>query len=236
MDKKLRELQLEVLKVVAKASTTFALAGGTALEIYYLQHRFSRDLDFFSPNYSQKEINNIRSVVEKNIEGRIVLENKLEIANKAQVQFYTISSQELAAPLKLDFVEDVLFKKPKIRKFNKVPVYDVQQIYLQKIVAITGVVLQETSVGREVTAGRQEARDIVDIYYLSKKIKPLNKILAAIPGSQQRGVVQWYQSFSRMQFKLDFLDLDIYDKKIDSREIIYYLEKEVKIFMEEEIL
>jgi len=36
MDKELRKTQLDVLKVFAQHTKTFALAGGTALELYYL--------------------------------------------------------------------------------------------------------------------------------------------------------------------------------------------------------
>ena len=46
MDKKLRKAQLEILRIFSLRAGSFALAGGTALELYYLHHRFSVDLDF----------------------------------------------------------------------------------------------------------------------------------------------------------------------------------------------
>ena len=49
MGGEIAEMQSEVLRVAAESGGFgFALAGGTALERYYLHHRFSRDLDFFS--------------------------------------------------------------------------------------------------------------------------------------------------------------------------------------------
>ena len=57
MESLIRSIQQKILKVLAKYSKTFALSGGTALDLYYLHHRFSKDLDFFSPNYNIKEIN-----------------------------------------------------------------------------------------------------------------------------------------------------------------------------------
>lgn len=47
MDKELRKKQLSILKTFSACSEGFALAGGTALELFYLHHRFSADLDFF---------------------------------------------------------------------------------------------------------------------------------------------------------------------------------------------
>jgi len=50
MDEIVRRIQLKVLQEFSKLSKTFALSGGTALELFYLGHRFSKDLDFFLQN------------------------------------------------------------------------------------------------------------------------------------------------------------------------------------------
>ena len=55
MNELIRQKQLEILKIFHKASKNFVLAGGTALELYYLQHRFSKDLDFFQQIMIQKK-------------------------------------------------------------------------------------------------------------------------------------------------------------------------------------
>ena len=47
MDKALRKVQLKILKVFSQFGETFALSDGSALELFYLKHRFSKDLDFF---------------------------------------------------------------------------------------------------------------------------------------------------------------------------------------------
>jgi hypothetical protein len=65
---------------------------------------------------------------------------------------------------------------------------------------------------------------------LSKKIKPLHIFLKKSPQYLQRGIVHWYRTFSRQDLKLTLLDLDIYDKQFDSREMIVYLEDEIKKF------
>lgn len=233
MDFKIRDAQLKILDAFSDTSKSFALSGGTALELYYLKHRFSRDLDFFSPKYDLKEIKRLVLEFNKKIGVRMKLENEFITSNHAKVKFYTTSVRGSAFPLKIDFVEDVFFDKPIIKKFNDVPVYDVEHIYYQKIIAITGTRLSEDEIGREITAGRREIRDIVDIYFLSQEIQPLHLFLKELPREQQRGMIQWYRSFSRQEFKFEFLDLDIYDKKLDYSKIIIYLEDEIKRFIKE---
>jgi hypothetical protein len=137
--------------------------------------------------------------------------------------------------LKIDFVEDVLFAKPKIKRFNQVPVYDAKQIYFQKIVAIVGSRTIQDDVGRGMTSGRGEIRDIIDLFYLSKKIEPLHLFLHSISREFQRAIVQWYHTFSRQEFKLGFLDFEIYDKKLDSQQVVVYLEGEIGKFLKGEI-
>ena len=47
----------------------------------------------------------------------------------------------------------------------------------------------------------------------------------------QKGIVHWYQTFSRQELKLALLDLNIYDKKFDAKQMIIYLEDEIKEFV-----
>jgi predicted nucleotidyltransferase component of viral defense system len=235
MDKKIREAQKEILRVFGKTARYFALAGGTALEFYYLKHRFSLDLDFFSPRYSYEEIEDLISAFSRLAGYRFKLENEFVAPHRARVRFYTASVEGSKRPLKIDFVEDVEFEKPVINKINGVRVYSVKNIYLQKIRAIAGTTATLDDIGRVFSVGQQKARDIFDLYLLSKKIIPLHKFLESLPRQLQRGMVHWYRTFSRQDLKLELLDLDIYNKKFNSGEMILYLEEEMKIFIREEI-
>jgi len=229
MDKALRKIQLRVLDIFSKSAVDFALTGGTALEIYYLKHRFSADLDFFSPRYDRKEINSIISSIKAGFDGaNVKLEAEFKTANRAQVKFFTVSAKGLKRPLKIDFVEDVLFDKPKIRNLKGLRVYDIKNIYFQKITAITGIQVKLDDIGREFTQGRNEARDAFDIYMLSKKIQPLHIFLKSVGSQFQRSMVHWYRTFSRQDLRLALLDLDIYDKKFDSKAMVVHLEDEIK--------
>lgn len=232
MDSAIRSAQKEILKIFSKTPGGFALAGGTALELFYLHHRFSVDLDFFSPAYNFSEIERLVAAFQKGCHRDARLESELQAAGRARVRFYTMPVKGARRPLKIDFVEDVLFKNPVIRRREGVRVYSAENIYLQKIAAISGTRPVLDEVGREVSEGRGEARDVFDLFGLSKSVQPLHQFLPKAPGPWQKGFVHWYRTFSRQELKLALMDLDIYDPKFDSREMIRYLESEVKRFIQ----
>jgi len=233
MDKHIRKLQVEILKAFSSSAGPFALAGGTALELFYLNHRFSADLDFFSAAYNNAVIENIISHLKKKVNAKIKLTSEILLPGNARARFYSVQAAGSGRFLKIDFVEDVLLENPKPRHFNKIPVYAVENIYYQKVAAVTGSRPIENEIGREVITGRNAARDVFDIYCLSVKVKPLHTFLKSMPLAYQRGMVNWYQSFSRQDLKLSLLDLDIYDKDFNSRILVTYLEKEIKKFISE---
>lgn len=235
MDIKIREAQLKILDIFSKETRDFALSGGTALELYYLQHRFSADLDFFSSKYDLTEINNLVSAFKKYFDNRIKLESEFVAAGRAKVRFYTVPIKNSSRHLKIDFVEDVIFTNPTVRKIKGVRVYGAEDIYLQKIVAVTGLHPEIDEIGRQIMEGRREARDIFDIYMLSQRVRPLHIFLKGLSQQFQRGMIHWYRTFSRQDIMLALLDLDIYDKKFDAKKMIVYLENEIKEFIKEVI-
>ncbi len=230
MEPKIREAQKQILGVFAKEARGFALAGGTALELYYLHHRFSADLDFFSPQYDLAQIKHLIDAFRKHAHQEIRLESELSVGEKARVRFYTMPVKGSRRPLKIDFVEDVLFKNPVIRRKGGVPVYSAENIYLQKIAAIAGAQPVPDEIGREITEGRHEARDVFDLYMLSRKAQPLHRFLKRAPVPWQKGIVHWYRTFSRQEVKLALMELDIYDPQFNSHQMIRYLENEIERF------
>ena len=230
---RIREVQKLVLNIFSREAGDFALAGGTALELYYLHHRFSADLDFFSPKYDTSEIDHLISVLKKHVDERIYMESDFVATNKAKVRFYTIPVKNSPRPLKIDFIEDVLFDEPAVLEIENVRVYSVENIYLQKVVAIAGTKIETDEIGRQVMEGRGEARDVFDVYMLSKNIQPLHIFLRRVPDPWQKGTVHWYRTFSRQDLKLALIDLNIYDTKFSSTEMIVYLENEIKQFIKE---
>jgi len=236
MDKHIRNAQIKLLKAFAKKAKTFALAGGAALELYYLKHRFSRDLDFFSPDYNLVEVNSIVTALGKAAGSPLKQGNEFFAPGMAKVRFYSAKAAGTTIPLKIDFIQDVFFDKAKARKFKGVPVYDAKNIYFHKIITLTGVNLTTDEIGRETMIGRQETRDIIDVYYLSKKIIPLHKFMKTLDRQHQRGLIKWHRAYSRQETKLGALDLEIYDKHFDASKMISYLDEEINKFVSEEII
>ena len=106
MDLKIRKAQKKVLEAFSKKTKSFALCGGTALELYYLKHRFSADLDFFSPKYNLAEIDKLVLEFKKCGSGKIKLEAEFIADGHARVRFYMVPIKGLDRPLKIDFVEE----------------------------------------------------------------------------------------------------------------------------------
>jgi hypothetical protein len=233
MDKRIAEAQNRVLRVFAEEAVGFALAGGTALERYYLHHRFSWDLDFFSPVYDEAEIERLTTAFKKRVDPRLKLQAELTAGGRARVRFYSMPVRGASRPLKIDFVEDVLTRTPKVRRFEGVRVYDVDCLYRHKVAAIAGVHRELDEVGRTVQEGRNEPRDVFDLYMLSTKVAPLHRILADLSPLYQKGMIHWYRTFSRQDLKLGVLDLDRYDPTFDARDMISHLENEIRLFAKE---
>jgi hypothetical protein len=143
----LYQLQDEALQLVFLEPTGFYLTGGTALSRFYLGHRYSDDLDFFSHELHQfPEL--FRSLFEK-------IKNKWEFT-ELEVDardFKRLRVTTQAANLKMDFVAD---RVPRIG----LPV-------LQKGFYIDTV---RNILGNKVcaTLGRDEARDIGDLIYIAR--------------------------------------------------------------------
>lgn len=230
MDTRIKEAQKRLLKIFSEKATRFALAGGTALELYYFHHRFSWDLDFFSPTYDLVEIDRIMAGFQKQEKEKIELEAEFLLSGWAKVRFYSMPIKKASRPLKIDFIEDVLSKEPVVHVKEGIRVYSAEAIYFQKIAALTGTRPTVDPVGRSFRQGRNEARDVFDIYFLSRKIRPLHKFLQGVPVPYQKGMIHWYRGFSRQDLKLSLLDMDIYDPQFNSREMISYLENEIKQF------
>lgn len=234
MDARLKEIQSQVLQVITGIDNhSFALAGGTALERYYLKHRFSRDLDFFTKSFDLIEIERIVKTIGRELNCPILKDAEFLTELHAKVIFYMLERDDLERPLKIDFVEDVISPSPRIKIFKGLPVYAAEEIYYQKIFAIAGTHEEIDITGRSIFTGRNKARDAVDVYYLSRKIQPLHIYLKEFPRSQQRMFVRWARTYSRMDMKLAVLDLDLYDRKFDVRKMIKYIDDEIDKFIRE---
>ena len=64
---KIRYYQEAALKSLSGRIDEFYLSGGTALSLFYFQHRLSSDLDFFTKDFSVRRIKEIVSYMSSDL-------------------------------------------------------------------------------------------------------------------------------------------------------------------------
>ena len=135
-----------VLKLIMKVDDTFYLTGGTALGRYYLEHRYSDDLDLFvNRNNDFKQFTDIIiSQLKKHFP-------EIELALLSE-DFARIFIHSKEHRLKVEFVNDILFHTGEIQSANFFHRIDSwENILSNKICALM----------------RDEAKDIADLIFLS---------------------------------------------------------------------
>ena len=141
--------QDSVLKLIMKVDDTFYMTGGTALGRHYLKHRYSDDLDFFVNRES-----NFKQLANKIISELQNHFSEVEIALLSEDFARIFVHNEEEYPLKIEFVNDVLFHSGGIQSANFFHRIDSwENILSNKICALS----------------RDEAKDIADLIFLSMK-------------------------------------------------------------------
>ncbi len=144
---KLHQLQDKFLSWWFSLNLPFYLTGGTALGRFYLNHRFSEDLDFFINADSQYQ--HYISELKNKITDKFTVNIQQSLFADDYTRFF-ITEDELF--LKIEFVNDVSYYpgKPVNYKFGKIdtPI----NILSNKLTALIG---------------RDEPKDIFDIIHLS---------------------------------------------------------------------
>lgn len=137
----------------------FYLTGGTALSRFYLNHRYSDDLDFF---VHQKEdfLADVREII-ATLKPHFNLETRLMTGDFAQFfihtdEFHKKYQEQFQAKLKVDFVNE-----REIPHFGELNCFEsfsrvdnLRNMLSNKITAIT----------------RLEPKDVADIWFISKKL------------------------------------------------------------------
>ena len=145
--KKLYKLQDKVLETVFDTEQLFYLTGGTCLSRFYQEKRYSDDLDFFtnaSPRYSFA-LRNIKIALQKKFTLTVEVESK---------DFTRFKINDL---LQLDFVNDISSRYGEvIVTQNGFLIDNIENILSNKLTAVIG---------------RDNPKDIFDIYLISKSYK-----------------------------------------------------------------
>lgn len=149
---KAQQLVLAKISELALVSENFFLTGGTALSVFYLQHRVSEDIDLFSTHF--QDLSTIDIILKRSFA------DELAVVQSSQA-FYSY----LIRGIKTDVVFDPL-SASQVRQFvkiaggEKVLVDTLDNIASNKLAA---------------AASRSEPKDLVDLYFISQLVWSGNK-------------------------------------------------------------
>ena len=140
---KLYRLQDKVLDLFFTIEHSFYLTGGTALNRFYKEVRYSEDLDFFSNDSINFDMD-MDNIIEL-FENRDI---KFDL-NVRSRDFFRIFVFENDVKLKIDFVNDRVKHIKRLSEKNGIVLDNLENIFANKITALIG---------------RDEAKDVVDIW------------------------------------------------------------------------
>ncbi len=147
--RKLYRIQNNVLETLKPVLDGFYLTGGTALGRFYLHHRYSEDLDFFvnaDPDFKEKHL-----VIGKKLHEEFSLLPGQTVVYDDFARYFIAYDD---AVLKIEFVNDIAYRSgnPLASKYGLID--NPLNILSNKLTAIVG---------------RDEPKDIFDIYMLARK-------------------------------------------------------------------
>lgn len=145
--RKLYRVQDKILPALKPVLSDFYLTGGTALGRFYLNHRFSEDLDFFI-NKSE-EFHFLIKDIEKVLDRDFLLLKNESIVFEDYVRYYIEDEQSV---LKIEFVNDMAYRCGIPNRYQYGYIDTPLNILTNKLTAI---------------ASRDEPKDVFDIYTLS---------------------------------------------------------------------
>lgn len=234
--KRIIDYQHKVLGALKGRIDDFYLAGGTALSLFYFQHRLSVDLDFFTQKFSAVRVKAIIEHLADALKKDIKLVGRNNGRNEtARMVVYDIGITR-SERLKIDFVEDFikLIKKP--REMEGIKILSLEDIYVRKIYAVAGIIRTIGNTGRaKFLGGRTEAKDFYDLYCLSHTFMPLSKVANKYcDAAMAEALVRWFRTYDRMSIMDGLLSLDT-DKRPDAKNIERHFAKEIDRIIEERI-
>ncbi len=174
------EAQDEILtRIMNSENSLFSqmiLAGGTALARYYLNHRISRDLDFFLPGSFDP------AIVEKQINNLDI--PLFEVARIPSGRFVTQLhgwAQINGQRIKVSVIEDLFADMFDMAVIDNVRTEVIDGLYHRKLRTIEGTGYSVSTVGQDhLQGGRQNARDIFDLYILDGQQESINQFVRRI--------------------------------------------------------
>lgn len=215
----IRREQKRITNIVTEKFKDYYLTGGTALAFYF-DHRFSEDLDFFTQRYKKEYPDKIMRYAAGQTGFKFNMESEQNKAGLVPMKVYFMELKKDSV-LKIDFVQDF----SENLKPTKKGMHSIEDIYYRKITAALGLKGKETDIGRLIPTGRQSAKDLIDIYFLSQRFMPLSDFfLEYFSYNKTELLINWYRSYERMELKLEFLRLIPH---VNTDMILKYLDSEI---------
>ncbi len=154
------------------------LAGGTALARYYLNHRISWDLDFFLPD------NFDPAIIEKQLSNLgIPLFDVTRISSGRFVTQFHGWAQINGQRIKVSVIEDLFADMFDVAVVDNVRTEVIDGLYHRKLRTIAGTGHSVSTVGQDhLQGGRQNARDIFDLYVLDSQQESIHQFVERING------------------------------------------------------
>ena len=220
MSKVLLKAQKQILQVVTSSKSNVYLVGGTALAIRY-KHRYSEDLDFFTQRWTKALHRTLakRITTATGFPARLIAEQRKP--GLAGVAFYNfqITTKDL---LKVDVIED--FDRL-LHPVGLDGVASLDDICLRKLRAVIGWRGRRSSTGQELSGGRQEAKDLFDVWYLSTHHAPLHEWFPAhFSREDYARLTRWLQAMTRQETTFALLDVA---PGCNTKRIVRHLEEQV---------
>lgn len=216
----LQKTQKQILNLVAAEYPQVYLVGGTAINLLY-HHRISEDLDFFTQTYSSKLHREITTFIRKEtgFKFNLVAEEKRKKYLPMAIYEFEIGKGLI---LKVDFVKDVV---DLVRPQDENGIANIEDIYYRKMLAAIGWKAGESKMGRALAGGRQKAKDLFDIYYLSRYVKPLNQWFPDyFDQDAYERLTAWYLSVPKQRTVMELLELV---PDCDTKSIFKHLDGEI---------
>lgn len=153
-----QQVFIEELKKNPYLVKNFYLTGGTALAEFYLRHRISEDLDFFTQkDFNPGDIDLFINKLQKKLKATDVYRQKI-------YDRYVYNFQFKKEILKAEFVKYEFQNLKPLKNFNGLLVNDIFDIAVGKFYALFD---------------RNELKDFVDLYFLLKKYK-LERLITGV--------------------------------------------------------
>lgn len=213
---KILEVLKEFCKKVEKDNPfNLILKGGTALTLYYFNHRESEDLDFDVDVRHRKDYLKIKKYFEKIfslleqqklITGYRITKADFAATNRYHIKVELKTGKTYYSKIDVDFVK---FPKNLIKK-GELNLYSVERVFVGKSLAFLN---------------RKEFKDIYDLAHLINKVKidsfPRKKKIAELLDEVTKVIQQ--EDMEKM-FKLAFRNVDLRFKNLKEHQLPKFLE------------